>query len=143
MSKADATRWGQIDGESRGPPTRLRDLISGMQLQQADCVDLIARIDPPIADMLHALAAHRQIKIEDFVADALMRFALDTADAAWKIGVRQHARHNNDPEAALLGKFLEQAIRLRLSAETMIASAAPVDRAPVRPQRVGYPYAPE
>lgn len=143
MPYADAVQWGLIDATSRGSTTRLRDLIAGMQMQQADCVDLLARIDTPIADMLHALAAHRQIKIEDFVAEVLMRFALDTADTAWEIGVRQHALHSSDPEAALLGKFLKQAIRQRLRAETLVASGADEKHAPMRSQRVGYPYAPE
>ena len=143
MSKSRVKEPPPISVDSHGPRTRLRDIISGMRSRHGACFDLIARVDPAVADMLRALAAHRQIAMEDFVVETLMCFALDAADAAWENGLRQFAPYHDDPEAALLSRFLERAIGLRVRAERMIVSGAPADRTPIRPQRVGHPYAPE
>ena len=121
---------------------RLSDLILALQSQNPSGMDVIARLDPTILDFLRALAAHRHITAEEFVTGVVMTFAADAADAAWDIGMRQHAATGIDPEAELLGQLLLQSMRRHVRAEHLLGSEQVAADAPRYLARVGHPYGP-
>lgn len=123
---------------------RLRELISALHLHPMAGNDLAARLDPAIADELHAMVAHRGLKMADFMAEALMEVAFDAADAAWHNALRHRAGLHKDPEAELLSHVFEKAMRLHLQSETMLAAGqAGAGVAPFAARRVGHSYTPE
>jgi hypothetical protein len=140
VSMPESLNAPKQDSTLEQEPMRLRDLLSGLQSRHEAAADFIQRIDPGIGDAIRAMAAHRQIRPEDFVAEALMQFALDAADAAWRIAVEERADSNSDPEAVLLGHLLDKIMRLRLQAELMIASEGGASNAPLASRRIGHPY---
>ena len=101
---------------SRASVRRLRDLIYGLHAADAGTSELLDRLDPDIADELHAIVAHRQIRATDFVAEALMELALDAADSVWRAAVEQRAGLQRDAEMAELGVVVVRAMRRHLQA---------------------------
>lgn len=123
---------------------RLRDLISALHVHPMAGDDLAARLDPAIADELHAMVAHRGLKMADFMAEALMEVAFDAADAAWHNALRHRVGAHKDPEAAVLSHVFKKAMRLHLQSETMLATGqAETGVAPFAARRVGHSYMPE
>lgn len=125
------------------PAMRLRDLIFGLQQDGSRACQLIDRLDPAIADELHAIIAHRRISLADFVADALLQVALEAADSAWRLAIAQRPGSGGQAEVAQLGHVLRKAMRRHLQASDSIGSDRASDATMVRQQRVGHPYIPE
>lgn len=118
----------------------LRDLVSGLQSGHPAARELVQRLDPEIADQLRAMVVHRGSSMADFVAEVLVSIAHETAEAAWSGALAQYSANHDDPEAALLGRIVEDAMRRRLRAELLIASDQDADGEPFALRRVGHPH---
>ena len=129
--------------DAEGPVMRLRDLIYGLRSANAGAHLLVAQLDPAIADEIHAIAAHRQTEVDDFVALALMELALDHADAAWRAAVERRPGLRTKAEVAELGQVLVNAMQRHLLSEVKIASGDAAQAISFRQYRVGHPYVPE
>lgn len=125
------------------PVMRLRDLIFGLHVASPEASELVDRLDPAIADELHAIAAHRRIAAADFVAQALMELALDNADAIWSAAVMQRAGLRGNAEAVELGNILVRAMRRHLWAEVAITCGETEQEVAFRHYRVGHSYVPD
>ena len=119
---------------------RLRDLIYGLQQEGSRAYELIDRLDPAIADELHAILAHRRMALADFVAEALMQVALDAADSAWRLAIAQRPGSARHAEVAQLAHVLRRAMRRHLQSGAVIGSDSAADDSMARQQRVGHPY---
>jgi hypothetical protein len=119
----------------------LSDLISGLNSNLISADDLIDRIDPDLADELHAITAHRGLEMSAFLAEALTQVAFDAADSAWRNALTQCADFDEDPEAVLLEKVLRIATQV-IRHSMMIASDQPIKEGELSFQRVGQPYKP-
>ena len=119
---------------------RLRDLIYGLQQEGSRAYELIDRLDPAIADELHAIIAHRRISLADFVAEALVHVALEAADSAWRLAIAQRQGSGRHAEVAQLGHILRKAMQRHLQASESIGSDRAPDATMARQQRVGHPY---
>ena len=126
-----------------GPAMRLRDLIYGLHSPESEASEVVARLDPAIMDELHAIVAHRQGTLADFVAHALMELAMEAADAVWRAAVEQRQGPRRDAEAAELGHILVKAMRRHLQAEVALACGDTVVEMTFRQFRVGHPYVSE
>ncbi len=127
-------------GTSNGESMRLRDLIPALKAQNSSASALLQRIDPAITDELRAYSAHRQVDLMDLAADCLEQLASDAADTIWQLGIERHGDFDDDPEAALLGSILRQAVRSRLQREHLIGSEAIVQTVFIGFNRSGHPY---
>jgi hypothetical protein len=119
---------------------RLRDLIPALRAQHASAQALVNRIDPSIADELCAVAAHRRIDLMDLAADCLEQLALDAADTIWQLGVERNTGLHDDPEAALLGSILRQAVRTRLGHGYVLSSHSVLPSVLIGFTRSEHPY---
>ena len=128
-------------GASAEPPAmRLRDLIYGLHAATPEATGMIARLDPAIADELHAIVAHRRGGAADFVAHVLMELALDHADIVWRTAVEQRPGLRPNAEVAELGHILVKAMRRHLEAEQSIARSGNVQETAFGQTRIGHPY---
>ena len=98
------------------------------------------RIDPSIADELCAVAVHRRIDLMDLAADCHEQMALDAADTIWQLGVERNTGLHDDPEAALLGNILRQAVRRRLRREDVLSSQSALPSVLIGFTRSRHPY---
>ena len=120
---------------------RLRDLIAALRARHGSATALLQRIDPAIADELHAYAAHRNIDLMDFAADCLERLAADAADTLWQLGIERHTLITDDPETALVSGVLQTAVRSRLQKGQRLAPGTTVRTVFIGFSRSGHPYA--
>ena len=121
-------------------PMKLRDLIAALRVKHGSAVDLLQRIDPAVADELHAFTAHRRIDVMDFAADCLEQLAADAADTLWQLGIERHTLITDDPEPALVSGVLLTAVRSRVQ-QTLCLKPGTADRIVfIGFSRSGHPY---
>ncbi len=104
-------------------PLRLRDLIGGLRSGAIPASLILDRLDPDLSDEIRAVVAHRGATAESFIARALVTFALDAADEAW----RQLARRSGeadacDAETSAFASLLTEALRRALMRNARIGS---------------------
>jgi hypothetical protein len=139
MIRGERSR-GATRSEGDAADMRLRDLILALKTQDSSASALLLRIDPTVADELRAYAAHRRVDLMDLAAHCLEQFASDAADTLWQLGIERHGQVDDDPEAAMLGGILRQAVLSRLQREHLIRSEAVVHTVHIGFSRSGHPY---
>jgi hypothetical protein len=120
------------------PSLRLRDLVGGLKSGDISAAALLNRLDPNLSDEIRAVAAHRGVSAENFLANVLRTFALDAADEAWRQLVERSEPIGDDAEAEALGNLFAQALRRTLVQDVRIGSqGAKPDSARALGRRVG------
>ena len=119
---------------------RLRDLIAALQARYVSATALLQRIDPAIADELHAYTAHRNIDLMDFTADCLEQLAANAADTLWQLGIERHTLITDDPETALVSGVLLTAVRSRLLQAHRLEPGTAAHTVFIGFSRSGHPY---
>lgn len=109
---------------AEGKPPRLRELIFGLLSGNISSAAVLDRLDPAFADEIHAYVAHRGLSAENFIAQALLAFALDIADKSWDQAVRSRRAHGDDPEADVISDLLAEIMRQRRDREIFLRPAA-------------------
>jgi hypothetical protein len=116
-----ATLFVNADSSASGDATGLRDLILGLHSGTIAATFVLDRLDPAFADELRAFVVHRGLSAENFIANALLAFALDVADQSWRQGLKSRQPHSDDPEADMVGDLLREIMRQRLDREVHLA----------------------
>jgi ATP phosphoribosyltransferase regulatory subunit HisZ len=96
------------------PTLRLRDVIGGLKSGDIRAAALLDRLDPNLSDEIRAVAAHRGVSAESFLANVLKTFALDAADEALRQLVQRSEVISDDAEADALGNLFAEALRRTL-----------------------------
>ncbi|PNG26161.1 hypothetical protein CR492_09940 [Methylocella silvestris] len=105
-------------------PLPLRDLVTGLRSGGIEASAILDRLDPDLADEIHAVAVHRGVTTESYLASALVNFALEAADEAWRRLGERAASAGADQEAAAFGALLSEALRRTLTRDARICSGA-------------------
>lgn len=116
-----ATLLVNADSSAAGDATGLRDLILGLHLGSIPAAVVLDRLDPAFADEIHAFVVHRGLNAENFIANALLAFALDVADQSWRQGLKSRQSHSDDPEADMIADLLREIMRQRRDREIHLA----------------------
>lgn len=116
-----ASLFVHAESSSPGDTPRLRDLILGLLSGSVSAASVLDRLEPSFADEIHAFVAHRGMTPENFIANALLAFALDVADQSWRQGVRSRRTPGDDPEAEIVADLLSEIMRQRRDRETHLA----------------------
>lgn len=109
----------RIDEEE---PLRLRELIAGLRSGALPATMILDRVEPDLSDEIRAVAAHRGVSAESFIVNALLNFALDAADGAWRRLARRTAHAESDGEAEAFTDVLSEALRRTLVRDLRIES---------------------
>jgi hypothetical protein len=112
----------RIDDEE---PLRLRDLIVGLRSGAIPASFILDRLDTDLSDEIRAVVAHRGVPAESFLAKALVNFALDAADEAWRQLESRAAPAAGDAEAGAFASLLSEALRRALLRNVRIGSQHP------------------
>ncbi len=104
-------------------PLRLRDLIAGLGSGALSASLVLDRLDPDLADEIHAVVAHRGQSAESFLAKALAGFALDAADEAWRRLSERAQPADGDAEARAFEQVLSEALRRAMARDLRIGAA--------------------
>jgi len=113
-----------------GEPPRLRELMLGLLSGNISAASVLDRLDPAFADEIHAFVAHRGMSSENFIAQALLAFALDIADKSWDQAIRSRRPHNDDPEADVIGDLLTEIMRQKREREIFLSPAGSAHDSP-------------
>ncbi|VTZ48092.1 conserved hypothetical protein [Methylocella tundrae] len=123
--------FAPIGGEIRigeEEPLRLRELIAGLRSGSLPATLILDRVEPDLSDEIRAVAAHRGVSAESFIVNALVNFALDAADQAWRRMSRRTAHSEADGEAEALSNLLSEALRRILVRDLRIGSEWPAEK---------------
>jgi hypothetical protein len=112
-----ATLFANADSSASGDAPRLRDLILGLHSGSISAAVVLDRLDPAFADEIHAFVIHRGLSAENFIANALLAFALDVADQSWRQGLKSRQSRSDDPEADMVADLLLEIMRQRRDRE--------------------------
>ncbi len=112
-----ATLFVNADSSAPGDAPRLRDLIQGLHSGSISAGVVLDRLDPAFADEIHAFVVHRGLSAENFIANALLAFALNVADQSWRQGLKSRQAHSDDPEADMVADLLREIMRQRRDRE--------------------------
>ncbi|QAY95973.1 hypothetical protein CWB41_09735 [Methylovirgula ligni] len=104
-----------------GEPPRLRELIFGLLSGNIPAASVLDRLDPAFADEIRAYVAYRGLSAENFIAQALLAFALDIADKSWGQATRSRRAQGDDPEAGVISDVLAEIMRQRRDREIFLA----------------------
>lgn len=104
-----------------GEPPRLRELMLGLLSGNISAASVLDRLDPDSADEIRAFVAHRGLSAENFIAQALLAFALDIADKSWDQAIRSRRASGDDPEADVISDLLAEIMRQRRDREIFLA----------------------
>jgi hypothetical protein len=115
-----ATLFADAESASPGDAPRLRDLILGLMSGSISASVILDRLDPSFADEIHAFVTHRGMTAENFIANALLAFALDVADQSWRQGIRSRHPRRADPEADMVADLLAEIMRQRRDREIYV-----------------------
>ncbi|HEY0145327.1 MAG TPA: hypothetical protein VGB93_04080 [Methylovirgula sp.] len=119
-----ATLFVNTDSSASGDAPGLRDLILGLHSGSISAAVVLDRLDPGFADEIRAFVVHRGLTAENFIANALLAFALDVADQSWRQGLKSRQPHSDDPEADMVADLLREIMRQRRDREIHLASPA-------------------
>ncbi|ACK51365.1 hypothetical protein Msil_2436 [Methylocella silvestris BL2] len=117
-------------------PLPLRDLVAGLRSGGIEASAILNRLDPDLADEIHAVAVHRGVTTESYLAGALVNFALEAADEAWRRLGERAAPIDADQEAAAFGVLLSEALRRTLTRDARISSGVGAEPAAKKGRRV-------
>ncbi len=106
-------------------PLRLRDLIVGLRSGAIPASLILDRLDTDLSDEIRAVVAHRAVSAESFLAKALVNFALDAADEAWRQLANRAAPAAGDAEAGAFASFLSSALRRAVPRNLRIGMQGP------------------
>ncbi len=126
-----ATLFVNADSSAPGDAPRLRDLIHGLHSGTISAGVVLDRLDPGFADEIHAFVIHRGMSAENFIANALLAFALDVADQSWRQGLKSRQSHSDDPEADMVADLLREIMRQRRGREIHLTWPAAARESPV------------
>ncbi len=112
-----ATLFVNADSSASGDTPSLRDLILGLHSGSVSAAVVLDRLDPAFADEIRAFVVHRGLSAENFIANALLAFALDVADQSWRQGLKSRQSHSDDPEADMVADLLREIMRQRRDRE--------------------------
>ncbi len=130
-----ATLFVNAESSSASDAPRLRDLILGLYAGNVSAASALDRLDPAFADEIRAFVAHRGLTAENFLANALLAFALDVADQSWRQGIEARQARAADPEAELIADLLTDILRQRLDREVRLPWPAAARESHVRFER--------
>ncbi|MGP8232515.1 MAG: hypothetical protein ACLQL2_07605 [Methylovirgula sp.] len=117
-----ATLFVHAESDStNGEAPRLRELMLGLLSGNISAASVLDRLDPAFTDEIHAYVAHRGLSAENFIAQALLAFALDIADKSWDQAIRSRRAHGDDPEADVISDLLGEIMRQRRDREIFLA----------------------
>ena len=116
-----ATLFANADLSAWGDTPRLRDLILGLHSGSISAAVVLDRLDPDFADEIRAFVVHRGLSAENFIANALLAFALDVADQSWRQGLKSRQSRSDDPEADMVAELLLEIMRQRRDREIYLA----------------------
>jgi hypothetical protein len=116
-----ATLFANADSSATGDAPRLRDLIVGLHSGSISAAVVLDRLDPAFADEIRAFVVHRGLSAENFIANALLAFALDVADQSWRQELKSRQSRSDDPEADMVGDLLLEIMRQRRDREIYLA----------------------
>ena len=116
-----ATLFANADSSASGDAPRLRDLILGLHSGSISAAVVLDRLDPAVADEIRAFVVHRGLSAENFIANALLAFALDVADQSWRQGLKSRQSRSDDPEADMVADLLLEIMRQRRDREIYLA----------------------
>lgn len=118
----------------QGEPLRLRDIVAGLRAGEIGAQTFIDRLPPDLADEIRAVALHRGASVESFVVGALLTFALDAADEAWR---RLESRGaDGDGEARALEALMGEAVRRELGRDARLGATGKAERPTSAARRV-------
>ncbi|MDR3408743.1 MAG: hypothetical protein P4L68_09605 [Methylovirgula sp.] len=103
-----------------GAPPRLRELMLGLLSGNISAASVLDRLDPASADEIRAFVVHRGLSAENFIAQALLAFALDIADKSWDQAIRSRRASGDDPEADVISDLLAEIMRQRRDREIFL-----------------------
>jgi hypothetical protein len=125
-----ANLFVNADSSAPGDALGLRDLILGLHSGGIPAAIVLDRLDPAFADEIRAFVVHRGLSAENFIANALLAFALDVADQSWRQGLKSR-RPSDDPEADMVAELLREIMRQRRDREIHLAWPAATRESPV------------
>ena len=109
-------------------PLRLRDLVAGLRSGELTAQSITDRLPPDLADEVAAVALHRGVGADTLIVSALLTFALDAADEAWRRLEERRAEPAGDGEARAFAVLLNEAVRRALDRGQRIAAPAGAEK---------------
>ncbi|WP_395666800.1 hypothetical protein [Methylocella sp.] len=109
-------------------PLRLRDLVAALRSGELSAQSITDRLSPDLADEVAAVALHRGVSVETLIVGALLNFALDAADEAWRRLEERRAEPAGDGEARAFAVLLSGAVRRALDRDPRIAAPSGVEK---------------